>query len=80
VPSSQAALIVWHCGSNDVNSRRTPESILKTVRDWITQTQTALPEARLLLVSIIRAPQKRVDDLLGAVMPSTVAYSSAQRP
>lgn len=64
VPPSRAALVVWYCGSNDVNGKKTPEEILKNTREWITRTQSALPNARILLVSVIRAPQKREEGKL----------------
>jgi lysophospholipase L1-like esterase len=59
VPSSRAALVVWYCGSNDVNAKQTPESISQNTKAWIGRTQAALPQARILIVSVIRAPQKR---------------------
>jgi lysophospholipase L1-like esterase len=67
VPSSRAALVVWYCGSNDVNAKRTPEDILKNTKEWIGRTRAALPQSRILLVSVIRAPQKRDDGLLRQV-------------
>jgi hypothetical protein len=67
VPSSQAALIVWYCGSNDVKGDVPPGDILKNTKEWITRTQAALPQARVLLVSVIRALQKREDGQLANV-------------
>ena len=67
VPSSCAALVVWYCGSNDVNGKKAPEEILANTKRWITLTQAALPDARILLVSVIRAPQKREDGKLAPV-------------
>lgn len=67
VPSSQAALVVWYCGSNDVNLKRTPEAIVKDTRKWVERTQAALPQSRILLVSVIRAPQKREAGMLPQV-------------
>ena len=59
VPSSRAALVVWYCGSNDLNAKKTPESILNNTKEWIGRTQASLPQARILIVSVIRSPQKR---------------------
>ncbi len=67
VPSSRAALVVWYCGSNDLNAKKTPESILQNTREWIGRTQGALPHAGILIVSVIRAPQKREKGLLSLV-------------
>lgn len=59
VPTSHAALIVWYCGSNDVNEKRPPEVIVKNTREWIERTHAALPQSYIVLVSVINAPQKR---------------------
>lgn len=67
VPSSRAGLVVWYCGSNDVNAKVTPQAIVQNTREWIGRTRAALPKARILLVSVIRAPQKRKAGLLGEV-------------
>lgn len=67
VPSSQAAVVVWYCGSNDVNDKSTPAAILQNTVEWIQRTQVALPKARIVLVSVIRAPQKRAAGLLATV-------------
>jgi lysophospholipase L1-like esterase len=67
VPSSQAALVVWYCGSNDVNSKKKPPEILQNTRDWIARTRAALPHVRIVLLSVIRAPQKREDGYLAQV-------------
>lgn len=67
VPSSHASLVVWYCGSNDVNGKKTPEEILKNTREWISRTQASLPRSRILIVSVIRAPQKREDGKLPQV-------------
>ncbi len=67
VPSSRAALVVWYCGSNDINGKKTPEAIRQNTKEWVERTRTALPQARILLVSVIRAPQKRTAGLLPKV-------------
>lgn len=64
VPSSQASLVIWYCGSNDLNASRTPDEILKNTKDWIAKTQAALPRVTILIVSVIRSPQKREKGLL----------------
>jgi acetyl esterase/lipase/lysophospholipase L1-like esterase len=67
VPSSRAGLIVWYCGSNDVKGRVATEVVLENTKQWIERTRAALPEARILLVSVIRAIQKREDGQLDEV-------------
>ncbi len=67
VPSSQAALVVWYCGSNDVNSKKKPAEVLQNTQDWIARTRAALPNVRIVLLSVIRAPQKHEDGYLPQV-------------
>lgn len=67
VPASHAALVVWYCGSNDVNAKKSPEFILENTKQWIEKTRTALPHAHIVLVSVIRAPQKRAAGYLATV-------------
>lgn len=67
VPSSQAALVVWYCGSNDVNAKKSPAEVLQNTREWIARTRAALPQARIVLLSVIRAPQKREAGYLAQV-------------
>lgn len=59
VPSSHAGVVLWYCGSNDVNAKRPPELVLANTREWLALTRAALPKVRVVLVSVIRAPQKR---------------------
>jgi lysophospholipase L1-like esterase len=67
VPSSRAALVVWYCGSNDINSKKTAKGIMENTGKWITRTRAALPQVHILLVSVMRAPQKREAGLLAKV-------------
>ena len=67
VPNSHASLVVWYCGSNDINGKKTPESIIENTKLWIIRTQSVLPKAHILLVSVIRAPQKRKSNFLPQV-------------
>jgi lysophospholipase L1-like esterase len=59
VPSSKASLVVWYCGSNDINGKVSPENILTNTSEWLLRTRKALPDAGVVLLSVIRAPQKR---------------------
>jgi hypothetical protein len=67
VPSSKASLVMWYCGSNDLNASGTPDSILKNTEEWIAKTKAALPKATILIVSVIRSPQKREKGVLGSL-------------
>jgi lysophospholipase L1-like esterase len=67
VPSSRAGLVVWYCGSNDIKGGIATAVILDNTKQWIERTRGALPGARILLVSVIRAIQKREDGQLDEV-------------
>lgn len=67
VPSSRAGLVVWYCGSNDIKGGIATTVILDNTKQWIERTRGALPGARILLVSVIRAIQKREDGQLDEV-------------
>ena len=67
VPTSKAKLVVWYCGSNDVNGAEAPSVIIGRTREWIERTRRSLPDARILLVSVMRAPQKRDKGVLQQV-------------
>ena len=67
VPSSRAGLVVWYCGSNDIKGGIATAVILDNTKQWIERTRGALPGARVLLVSVIRAIQKREDGQLDEV-------------
>jgi acetyl esterase/lipase/lysophospholipase L1-like esterase len=67
VPSSRAGLVVWYCGSNDVKGGIATAVVLENTKQWIERTRAALPEAHILLVSVIRAIQKREDGQLDEV-------------
>jgi lysophospholipase L1-like esterase len=67
VPTSGAALVVWYCGSNDINGSESPAVVLGRTKEWVSRTRASLPKARIVLVSVIRAPQKREKGYLVAV-------------
>jgi lysophospholipase L1-like esterase len=51
-------VIVYYCGSNDINANVTPEQIAGNFREFVERVRKQLPETRLLYVSINKAPQK----------------------
>ena len=75
VPSSQAALIVWYCGSNDVKGNKPPAEIVARTKEWIALTRKTLPATRILLVSVVNAPQKRRDGQSAAVKEVNLGLS-----
>lgn len=52
-------IIVYYCGSNDINAGRGPEEILGWFSRFAARVDSALPATRVYFVSINRAPQKR---------------------
>lgn len=52
-------LIVYYCGSNDVNANQRAEAISDRFRQFVARVRLRLPQTRVLFVSINRAPQKK---------------------
>lgn len=51
-------VIVYYCGSNDINANHKAPAIADRFRQFVTRVRVRLPQARILYVSINRAPQK----------------------
>jgi lysophospholipase L1-like esterase len=52
-------VIVYYCGSNDVDAGDPPEVIFDRIQQFVRRVATALPETRMIFVSINRAPEKK---------------------
>ena len=52
-------IIVYYCGSNDVNAGEKGDAIAGRFREFVRRTHEKLPGTRVFFVSINRAPQKR---------------------
>ncbi len=52
-------IIVYYCGSNDINGRLSVDTIVSRVAQFVARVHARLPETEVLLVSVMRAPQKR---------------------
>lgn len=52
-------LIVYYCGSNDINANHNAQAIADRFRQFVTRVRVRLPQTRILYVSINRAPQKQ---------------------
>lgn len=59
VPPYAPRIIVYYCGSNDINADRLPGEIAADFRAFVERVHRGLPQTRILYVSIIRAPQKQ---------------------
>lgn len=79
VPPCRPGLIVWYCGSNDIKGKQEPPSVLQRTEEWLAKVAQADPSIRVLLVSVIRAPQKRRDGQLEAVDAVNRGYGELSR-
>lgn len=52
-------VIVYYCGSNDINAGIKPEEIAANFKTFVQRVHASLPASKVLYVSINRAPQKR---------------------
>lgn len=52
-------VIVYYCGSNDINAEIKPAEIASNFQTFVKRVHASLPETKVLYVSINRAPQKR---------------------
>lgn len=55
----QPRIIVYYCGSNDINGSEKPVPIFLRVKQFCERVQVKLPDTRIYYVSINRAPQKK---------------------
>lgn len=58
VLSYEPKVIVYYCGSNDINANHKAPAIADRFRQFVTRVRARLPQTRILYVSINRAPQK----------------------
>jgi lysophospholipase L1-like esterase len=52
-------IIVYYCGSNDINAGRKAEEVCDGFRQFVGRVHAQLPETRIFYVSINRVPQKQ---------------------
>jgi hypothetical protein len=82
VPPCRPRLIVWYCGSNDIKSKKEPQSVLERTEEWLDKVMKYDPSIQVLLVSIHRCPQKRRDGQIEGVDAVNQGYQelSQKRP
>jgi lysophospholipase L1-like esterase len=56
---SRPRVIVYYCGSNDVDAGESPEAIVDRIQQFVRRVASALPETQMIFVSINRAPEKK---------------------
>ena len=70
-------VIVYYCGSNDVDAGDPAEAIVDRIQQFVRRVATALPETRMIFVSINRAPEKRERwDVVDLVNRRVEAYAA----
>ena len=74
VPPCRPGLIVWYCGSNDIKGKKESSSVLQRTDEWLKKVVQSDPSVRVLLVSVIRPPQKRRDGQLEVVDAVNLGY------
>ena len=79
VPPCYPGLIVWYCGSNDIKGKRDAASILGRTEEWINRVKQMDPTTGVLLVSVIRAPQKHRDAQIDVVNAVNRGYEEIAR-
>lgn len=52
-------VVVYYCGSNDVNAGETAEAIAGNFRKFAERVHAKLPKTKVLFASILKAPQKK---------------------
>jgi lysophospholipase L1-like esterase len=52
-------IIVYYCGSNDINADVTPQQIADNFKEFTARVHQQLPKTQIFFVSINRAPQKK---------------------
>ncbi len=55
----EPTIIVYYCGSNDINAGEGGEAISGRFREFAARVHANLPDTRIFFVSINRAPQKK---------------------
>jgi hypothetical protein len=79
VPPCRPGLIVWYCGSNDIKGKKDAASILGRTGEWINKVKQIGPTTGILLVSVIRAPQKHRDAQIDVVDAVNRGYEEIAR-
>jgi hypothetical protein len=79
VPPCHPGLIVWYCGSNDIKGKKDAASILGRTEEWINRVKQMDPTTGVLLVSVIRAPQKHRDGQVAVVDAVNSGYEEIAR-
>jgi lysophospholipase L1-like esterase len=74
---SRPRVVVYYCGSNDVDAGEPAAAIFGRIRQFVDRVAAALPDTRIVFVSINRAPEKQDRwDVVDAVNRQVEAYAA----
>jgi lysophospholipase L1-like esterase len=80
VLASRPKVIVYYCGSNDVDAGEPAVRIVERIRQFVARVATALPDTRIVFVSINRAPEKRdLWNIVDTVNHQVEAYAAGTK-
>ena len=70
-------VVVYYCGSNDVDAGEPAAAIVGRIRQFVDRMSAALPATRIVFVSVNRAPEKQDRwDVVDAVNQQVAAYAA----
>ena len=73
-------VVAYYCGSNDVDAGDDGPAIFERIEQFIVRTRTALPDVRIVFVSVIRAPEKQSRwDVVNDINRRVQAYAAATK-
>src|SRR5215467_2607556 len=73
-------VVAYYCGSNDVDAGDDGAAIFERIQQFIVRTRTALPDVRIVFVSVIRAPEKQSRwDVVNDVNRRVQVYAAATK-
>ncbi len=73
-------VIAYYCGSNDIDGGEPAAAIVDRIRQFVDRVAAALPQTRVVFVSINRAPEKRDRwDVVDAVNHQIETYASTSK-
>ncbi len=61
------SVIIWYCGSNDINNKIEVYKIILNTIKWVNKVSFIYPNCKILLLSIIKAPQKYIDNHINKI-------------
>jgi lysophospholipase L1-like esterase len=80
IVSYKPKVIVYYCGSNDVDAGETAEAIADRIRQFIVRARGALQAVHMVFIAVIRAPEKRGRwDVVDEVNRRVTAYAAGLR-